>query len=327
MLGAVAAAVALAFAVKWMTTSKVLVSAARVAVLPFAVRAAGSFSYLAEGMVDLLSRDLDGAADLRAVDPGTVLTAVSHAGGDGVLDVRRGRAVARQVGAGMYVIGSVNAVGPQVRLQAALYDASTESDSAEARAAAEGDSTQLFALVDNLARQLMVKRGRGLASRLGETAAITTGSLSALKAYLDGERRLRAASLQVPKLDSAITIFQQAVDADTLFALAHYRMAVAAGWANRHALSTAAARRALQFSERLNERDRRLLAAYVDFRRGAANDAERQYRAILQDYPDDLEARFQLADVLYNYNPIRGRARREAREPFNDVLALDPGFL
>jgi len=122
-------------------------------------------------------------------------------------------------------------------------------------------------------------------------------------------------------------MFQEAVSEDSLFALAHYRMAVAAGWANRHGLSTAAASRALTLSDRLNARDRRLLAAYVDFRRGAADDAERQYRAILQDYPDDMEARFQLADLLYNYNPLRGRPRGEAREPFNDVLALDPGFL
>lgn len=324
--GAVVILAAAILIAKRPSTNSLPVSASKVAVLPFAVRSGGSFAYLAEGMVDLLSRDLDGAGDLRAVDPGTILTAVSHAGDD-LLDVRRGRAVARQVGAGLYVLGSVTSVGPQLRLQAALYDASSGSDSAQAQASVEGDSTQLFELVDNLSRQLMVKRGSGFASRLGETAAITTRSLSALKAYLDGERRLRAASLEVPKLDSAIALFQQAVGEDSLFALAHYRMAVAAGWADHHALSTAAAARALTLSDRLNARDRRLLAAYVDFRRGAANDAERQYRAILQDYPDDMEARFQLADVLYNYNPLRGRPRGEAREPFNDVLALDPGFL
>ncbi|MGH7694868.1 MAG: protein kinase domain-containing protein, partial [Gemmatimonadaceae bacterium] len=332
LTGAIAAGVVLMVAAAmfvWRRTSSnnVPFSAARVAVLPFAVRSGGSFAYLAEGMVDLLSRDLDGAGDLRAVDPGTILTAASHAGNADLLDVRRGRSVARQVGAGLYVLGSVNSVGPQVRLQAALYDASSVSDSAQAVASVEGDSTKLFDLVDNLSRQLMVKRGRGLASRLGETAAITTRSLGALKAYLDGERRLRAASLEVPKLDSAIALFQQAVAEDSLFALAHYRMAVAAGWANHHALSTAAASRAVTVSDRLNARDRRLLAAYVGFRRGAATDAERQYRAILQDYPDDMEARFQLADVLYNYNPIRGRPRGEAREPFNEVLAVDPGFL
>jgi TolB-like protein len=303
------------------------VSASRLAVLPFAVRGSGSFSYLAEGMVDLLSRDLDGAGDLRTVDAGTILTAAAQNDRDGVLDVERGRTVARRVGAGLYVLGSVHAVGGRVRIQAALYDGADASPGAETQATVEGDSARLFELVDRLSAQLMVKRGKGPVTRLAETAAITTRSLVALKAYLDGERRLRAASLQPARIDSAITMFQQAITEDSTFALAQYRMAVAAGWANRPAMATVAAGRALTLSDRLTERDRRLLTAYVHFRRGAANSAERQYRAILHDYPDDLEALFQLADVLYNYNPLRGRPRGEARELFTQVLDLDPGFL
>ncbi|MFN2398811.1 MAG: protein kinase, partial [Gemmatimonadaceae bacterium] len=302
-------------------------SAARVAVLPFAVRGSESFAYLAEGMVDLLSRGLDGAGDLRTVDPATILTAVTRNAGEGILDVERARSIAQRVGAGLYVLGSINAIGGRVHIQAALYDESNTNAGAHTQASVDGDSAQIFELVDRLSAQLLVKRGQGLGSRLTETAAITTRSLVALKAYLDAERRLRAASLQPAKLDSAITMFQQAVNEDSTFALAHYRMAVAAGWANRHSMSTAAATRALALSDRLGERDRRLLAAYVDYRRGNANAAERQYRAVLTDYPDDLEALFQLADVLFNFNPLRGRSRGEAREAFSQVLDQDPGFL
>jgi serine/threonine-protein kinase len=301
------------------------VSATRLAVLPFAVHGRGSLSYLSEGMVDLLSRDLDGAGDLRTIDAGTILTAAASSVDDGTLDVERGRTVARRVGAGLYVLGSVNAVGGRVRIQAALYDGAGTDGEAQTHASVEGDSTQLFDLVDRLSAQLLVKRGPG--TRLTETAAVTTRSLVALKAYLDGERRLRAASLERARLDSALTMFQRAVTEDSTFALAQYRMAVAAGWANRPGMATAAASRALSASERLTPRDRRLLTAYMDFRQGAANRAEREYRAILSDYPDDLEAQFQLADLLYHYNPLRGRDRAEARELFDQVLDLDPGFL
>jgi serine/threonine-protein kinase len=301
------------------------VSATRLAVLPFAVRGSGSLSYLAEGMVDLLSRDLDGAGDLRTIDAGTILTAAAPNIRDGILNVERGRTVARRVGAGLYVLGSIHAAGGRVRIQATLYDEADAGAEAQTQASVEGDSTQLFELVDRLSAQLLVKRGP--VTRLAETAAITTRSLVALKAYLDAERRLRAASLQPARLDSAIGMFQQAVTEDSTFALAQYRLAVAAGWANRPGVATAAAKRALTVSDRLTERDRRLLMAYVDFRRGAANSAERQYRALLRDYPDDLEALFQLADVLFHYNPLRGRPRGEARELFDQVLDLDPGFL
>jgi serine/threonine-protein kinase len=326
VMGFAAIAAASVYAARSYVTREVSVSAARVAVLPFAVRAGGNFAYLAEGMVDLLSRNLDGAGELQTVDPGTIFAAIGGDAGS-ALDPARGRTLARKMGAGLFILGSVNAIGREVRLQAALYDASPETDSAQATGAVGGDSTQLFSLVDQLSKQLMVRRGRGLSARLSATAAITTSSLPALKAYLDGERRLRSASLQVPKLDSAIALFQQAVNEDSTFALAHYRKAVAAGWANRHAMSTSAATRALTLADRLSPRDRRLLAAYVDYRRGAAADAERRYREILRDYPDDLEAAFQLADVQYNYNPLRGRPRSEAREAFNHVLEHDPGFL
>jgi tetratricopeptide (TPR) repeat protein len=218
-------------------------------------------------------------------------------------------------------------VGGRMRIQAVLYDEAVAQAGSPTQASVEGDSAELFAVVDRLSAQLLVNRRRGPESRLAETAAITTRSLVALKSYLEAEHRLRAASLEPAKLDSAIALFQQAVTEDSTFALAHYRMAVAAGWANRAALSTQAASRALGLSGRLAERDRRLLAAYVDFRLGAANDAEQHYRAILRDYPDDLEALFQLGDVLYNYNPLRGRTRSEARGPFHQVLSLDPGFL
>jgi TolB-like protein len=300
------------------------ISNARVAVLPFAIHGSGSLSYLAEGMVDLLSRDLDGAADLRTIDAASILTTVAREG-SGVIDVDRGRRVARRLGAGRYVLGSINAAGSRLRIQAALYDESAAM--APTRASVEGDTAQLFELVDQLSAQLLVRRDGEPPTRLAETAAITTRSLPALKAYLDAERRLRAASLQPAKIDSSIAMFQRAVSEDSTFALAQYRLAVAAGWANRHSMSTAAATRAHRLSDRLAERDRRLLAAYVDFRRGAVSDAERQYRAILQDYPDDLEALFQLADLQYNYAPLQGRSVREARESFTRVLDLDPGFL
>lgn len=303
------------------------ISNARLAVLPFAIHGSGSLSYLAEGMVDLLSRDLDGAGDLRTIDAASILTTVTRDGGGGVIDVERGRRVAARVGAGRFILGSINAAGARVRIQAALYDEAAATAAPLTRASVEGDTAQLFELVDQLSAQLLVRRNGEQPTRLAQTAAITTRSLPALKAYLDAERRLRTASLQPAKIDSSITMFQQAVSEDSTFALAQYRLAVAAGWANRHAMSTAAATRAHRLSERLADRDRRLLAAYVEFRRGAVSDAERQYRAILQDYPDDLEALFQLADLQYNYAPLQGRSASEAREAFNQVLALDPGFL
>jgi tetratricopeptide (TPR) repeat protein len=157
-----------------------------------------------------------------------------------------------------------------------------------------------------------------------QSAALTTGSLPALKDYLEGERNLRGG---LGNFDSAIAGFQRAVAKDSTFALAYYRLGVAGGWAERPGISGPATERALLLSRRLDDRDRRLLSAFAALQRGAADEAEQQYRTILRDYPDDLEAEFQLADLLYHYNAPRGRPMAEAREPFDHVLELDPGFL
>ena len=293
----------------------------RLAVLPFAVPAGGSYAYLAQGMVDLLSRNLNGAEALVTVDPGRVMSAAGR-GEDGGPDADRGRDIARRLGAGQYVVGSVVPAGSRLRIQAQLYAQDSAGSPAIAQAAVEGDSASLFELVDRLTAQLLVGRGEGQGARLARTAALTSRSLPALKHYLDAERHLRAA-----QYDSAIAGFQRAVEVDSGFALAHYRLAVAALFIGRMGLIGPATGQALAQVERLSERERRLLAAFTDLVRGLPDRAERQYREFLEAYPDDLEAQFELANLLYVYNAPRGRSPAEAREFYARVLQVDPKFI
>jgi serine/threonine-protein kinase len=296
-------------------------SASRLAVLPFSPPAAGPFGYLAEGMVDLLSRNLNGVGEQATVDPGRVMSAVGGNKG-GVQDAEHGREIARRLGAGRYILGSVHAVGGHLRIQAQLYQEGAGAPTPIAQASAEGDSTVLFALVDQLSAQLLVSGAQGQGARLAQTASLTTTSLPALKAYLDGERNLRAA-----QFDSAVAGFQAATAQDSTFALAYYRLAVASAWTGRMGLLAPSITRALALADRLGERDRALLEAFAEMARGNPDEAERRYRKILETYPDDLEARFQLANVLYSYNAPRGRSPGEAREHYDRVLEVDPKFI
>ncbi|MGQ0702093.1 MAG: protein kinase domain-containing protein [Gemmatimonadales bacterium] len=307
-------------------TSAEPVSPSRLAVFPFAVRSAGPHQYLGEGVVDLLSRDLDGMAGLRTVEPGTVLNIAGSDAAD-VIDLERGRSMARRLGAGLFVLGTVHSVAGQLQIRAQLFDRTAPDPVVQA--SVRGDTSEVFALVDRLAAELIVGARQGDPNRLAGTAALTTQSLPALKEYLNAEATLRNGSV-----DSAIAGYQRAIAIDSGFALAFYRLSVAAGWSpsvpgttDRQHLAGPSLTRALATSDRLAGRDRRLLEAYAAFRGGQANEAEGAYRAILRDYPDDLEALFQLADVLYQYNPMRGRPITEAREPFDQVLDYDPGFL
>jgi tetratricopeptide (TPR) repeat protein len=317
---------AVASALVWMTFGRssgtAPLSESRLAVLPFSVPAAGQFGYLAEGMVDLLSRNLNGVGDQVTVDPGRVMSALGGSEKRGVQDAERGHEIARRLGAGRYILGSVHAAGGHLRIQAQLYEGSARAVESIAQASAEGDSTTLFDLVDRLSAQLLVSGDRSQGARLAQTAAVTTSSLPALKTYLDAERNLRAA-----QFDSAVAGFQSATALDSSFALAHYRLAVASAWTGRMGLLAPSITRALALADRLGERDRALLSAFAEMARGAPDAAERRYREILEAYPDDLEARFQLANVLYSYNASRGRPPGEAAEHYDRVLEVDPEFI
>ena len=290
-----------------------------VAVLPFSVRGSSDVAYLSEGMVNLLSTSLDGAGDLRTADPQAVVSMARQVGAS-TPDPASGAVVASRLGAGRYIIGNVVEAGGRVQIAASLYDRG-HPGVAQATGAVEGDGGQLFSLVDQLAARLLAGASAGPSARVTRIAAVTTSSLPALKAYLDGEAAFREG-----RADSALVAFQQAVAADTSFALAYYRLSLAAEWATRATLASQAAEQAVRHSAHLAEHDRLFLQALQTTRRGDGAEAARQYRSILGTWPDDIDAWIQLGEVLFHYAPILGRAVAESRPAWQKVLYLDPGF-
>jgi tetratricopeptide (TPR) repeat protein len=292
-------------------------SATALAVFPFAVRGGADVAYLGEGIVNLLSTSLDGAGDLRSVDPRALLALVH---GEHLAAPEPGAAarLAGRLGAGLYVLGDVVQAGDRLRVEAALYDRS-RGDAAIGHASADGAPAEVFGVVDRLAAQLLVSGGAGEASRVTRLAAVTTSSLPALKAYLEGEAAFRAG-----RFEAAVDAFRRAVDADTAFALGYYRLSVAAEWDLRPDLAREAAAQAVRRATRLTEHDRTLLQALQLGRSGAADEAERLYRAVLAAYPEDVEAWIQLGEVLFHYGPLEGRPQEDAREPQDRVLAFEP---
>jgi eukaryotic-like serine/threonine-protein kinase len=183
----------------------------------------------------------------------------------------------------------------------------------------EGEAAELFSMVDRLTSRLLAERLAQPASRLERLAVSATPSVPALKAYLEGEQFFRAG-----QFGAAIQALQRAVEEDSTFALAYYRLGVAAEWGARRDLMRPAAEAALRLADRLPSRDRQLLEAFLAWQRGDAADAERRYGSVLDIYPDDVEARFQLAEVLFHYNPFRGRPTTDSRDAWERLLDLAP---
>src|SRR5207302_1406455 len=100
---------------------------------------------------------------------------------------------------------------------------------------------------------------------------------------------------------------------------------ILAGAAGGHdtAMSPAVwAARAAHNAERLSPLVRELLAGYSLYKAARADEAEQIYRAIVTQYPDNVEAWFMLGETHFHYNLWRGRAQDEARQEFEQVLVL-----
>jgi tetratricopeptide (TPR) repeat protein len=291
------------------------VSPTTIAVLPFAYRGTEEFAYLAEGMMDLLTANLNGAGEIRTVDPDAVLALFRQAGRDRLLP-EEARNLAARLSAGSYVLGNVVETGGHLRISARLY--SGDRKESRGQALVDGRSPQLFQLVDGITAQLIAQQSGGPAGALPRLAAVTTDSLGALKAYLEAERHFRAW-----RLDSCIQAAQRAVRIDSSFALAHYRLATALMWTGEP-YARAAADQALRHSHGLSQRDRRPIEALAGLLHGRIREAERIYREIVSRNPDDLEATLQLGGVIIRWNDLLGGSWLDAREPLERVLSIDP---
>ena len=294
-------------------------SAGTIAVLPFAVRGDQRFAYLGEGMVDLLATKLDGAGAIRTVDPRPLLHFLARSGLNAAdaVGTAGGRAAAEHFGAGHYLLGSVVEAGGKLQATASLYRRDgAAAASAHAYAASE---TDLFELVDEIVRQLLASQKIAPGTRLGRIAALTTTSLDALRAYLQGERQLRGG-----RYFDAMEGFQAAVDADPSFALAYYRLAAAAAGCALPDLAREFADRSHDHRARLSPHDHLVLSAQRAWLDGAVGEAESLYNTTTGTYPDDVEAWFHMGDLLFHLNPLRGRSATEARKPFERVVALEP---
>lgn len=287
------------------------------AVLPFTFQGNTDYAYLGEGLVDLLSTKLDGAGELRAVDPRAILS-LPGADASVVLGPRQGRHLAEEFGAGLFILGNIVQVGHRLTISAALYDLASGQDPL-AEASETGPTDDVFESVDRLAAQLLSGLATGPAARVQRVATVSTASLPALRAYLEGERAYR-----MGRYRDAVSAFQEAVRIDETYAVAYYRLSVVAEFSTLSDLAQESAELAFRNADRLSERDRRLLEAFLAWRQGAHAEAERLYRGLVRSYPDEVEAWFELGEVLAHGNPLHGRPFTEAWEPFSTALRLDP---
>jgi serine/threonine-protein kinase len=320
LAGAALVALAAVGLFTWRSTasgSPVVEGAQRIAVLPFRTSGAG-VELLGEGLVDLMSTNLDAIGGITTVEPRTVLQRWKERGS--TIDLDGALAVGEAVDAGAVILGSVVATGNAVRLTADLY--ARDGDKL-ATAQVNGHADSVLSLVDGLSLALMREVWRSNEPLPSiRVAGLTTTSIGALRAYLRGEQHYRTSAW-----DSAAVAFGEAVAEDSTFALAHYRLAMTYGWTGnantRQAADAGTA--AVRYASRLPPEERSLVIAYRMFQEGktAATDSMLRYTAA---HPGDADGWYLLGESQYHTRRNVAFTPAQLMAPFDRVLELDPSL-
>ncbi len=317
VLPALVAVVAGVWVVFFAKPKSIVVSGAEtIAVMPFTTSGAAAAG-LGEGMVDLLSSNLDGVGGIHAIEPRTVLREWRHRVSNGDGDQEDALAVGRSVKAASVLTGSVVATGSTARLTAELFDVQGKS---LARASLDGPSDSILVLADRLALRVLQEIWRSREPMpSANSSGIVSSSMAAIRAYLKGEWFHRRG-----QWDSAQVAFESAVAADSTFALAWYRLANTLGWTGNYLSAPAmkASANAVKYSTTLSPRLKTILSAYSLFQQGDPSAAD-SMQLYLQKFPNDADAWYLLGESRYHANGYSPRPPQELRDPFDRVLALD----
>jgi serine/threonine-protein kinase len=295
------------------------------AVVPFRVSTADpALHYLREGMLDLLAAKLTGEGGMRATDPRQLLDAWRRLGGSESSELPREDALllARRLGAGRLLLGDVVGTPTRLVITASLLG-SSRGDSI-AKVNVEGPPDSLAWLVDRLAAKLLAETSAEGASR---SASLTSTSLPALRAYLDGQAKLRRVDVMGAAKD-----FERALDADTTFALAALGLRMASSWYGDPTLQERGLQVAWRERARLSQRDQALLVA-VGGPRYPAPPTTRELLAARERYlamaPDRADAWYLLGDHVFHYGWVLDVPNPEERalDSFRRASEIDSTYV
>jgi len=291
-------------------------AASAMAVLPFA--AAGddtALTRLGRDLAATVSANLDGVGDIRMVDRLTILAQTQK--GSGPLILRDAAALGRRYGATSVVAGSIARDGARVRLDVGLY--TSDSLVPLGRAVVTGSSDSLTALTDSVTWRVLDAVWRRGTAPTPTLQAITTRSVEALRAYLDGEQLSVAG-----RVTEAKAAYGRAIAADSAFWFAYFRFVNAAGWSEGEV--DPAIQKAYWNHRGLLPRRERLLIEANDLDSGLVWRRDR-LEALVHEYPDYWPAWFLLGDGYVHSYPYIGSTRADARRCLERAVALNPRLM
>lgn len=300
-------------------------------VLPFEnVTRIPDIDWLKDASVNLLYLDMSKWRDIRVIDDERVADLIREVpeARASQLTLQSGIAVARRAGAGRLVMGDLLKVGSRTQLVGKVFDVRSGQRLRTVRQEAPS-ADSIMAAFGLLARGVLdVEPPAG--TTLG---TVGTNSVGAYKAYIAG-----VGFLNRWILDSAHAQFARALELDSAFALAHYKLSLVYGWdapaspeGGRHADA------ALRLGLTLPTRERSLVAGNAAFKNKRNAEACPIFERMLRSDSTDVEAWYNLGECRYHDNaviPVTGDSSafrfrsswNAALGAFRRTLELDPTY-
>lgn len=289
---------------------------AGIAVLPLSSTEPDSaLERLARDLVVTLSATLDGIGDVQTADPLAVLARAGR--GDGPLTRNRARGLAAELGAGRFLHGGLTRVGSDVGIEAAVYGPAGEEPLA--RVSLVGAPGDVAALTDSVTLSLLRQLWGEDLPAPPSLEAVTTRSIPALRAYLEGEQALARYDMR-----AAIEAFERAFAQDTTFWFAYWRSLYPRVFAEAYAPpDTVVLRKVREHAHEFPIRERMLFEAGEETTLSGQMD---RFRELTDRFGFYGPAWYSFANRLVHFSPYLGTTLADAQVAMERAASLNPDF-
>jgi DNA-binding SARP family transcriptional activator/TolB-like protein len=287
-----------------------------IAVLPFTSSEPDSaLTRLGSDLAVTVSASLDGVADLRTVDRLAILARTRTP--TRPLQVEDALTLGRHFGASTVIRGTLVRVPSGVRVDFGLYPTDSGTQALTGTVVAPLDVAGLTDSITWAVLRSLWRRGPAPTPSL---ASLTTYSVPAFRAFLDGEHAAEAFDWS-----AAAAAYERAIALDSTFWLAYQRYVEARYWLEVD-VDDRVLERLRQHRQALPERDRQLVEAWV-----SPPDSFTLKLRTLQDltrrFPEYSPGWFYYSDVMFHFGPFFGYSSADAQQALRTTLALRPNLI
>jgi tetratricopeptide (TPR) repeat protein/tRNA A-37 threonylcarbamoyl transferase component Bud32 len=274
-----------------------------------------------DGLSGMLITALEQSRRLSVMTRSRMFDVLKVMGRDDVgrIDESLGQELCQQAGVGALAIPTIHKFGDKYTIDLKVLDTRRNVYIFTTKEEGEGQES-IPGMIDEIARNIRIdlqEETQSVEENTLNVADVTTVSLEAYKHFFEGDQLLNDL-----EFDKAAKELEKAIELDSTFALAHYRLAYTQWW-SRHQLETAEKHihRAMELIDRIPQKEQMLVKALNAGLEDGFSAQMPFLREMQEHYPDDKEMLFGIGDIAFHVDDYD-----TAQVYFERVLELDPKF-